>query len=325
MWTRPDQALMEEYMRLNFTNIDQPKRIAKRLASATTKPLTKCHEALASAVGYRNWHDLEQLIGRNKNESPLHNLSIVEHADLIVTIANCLDAEAGDVQFALCDSGVNDEDQKGLMFQQDLRGLVFRKTSIPDQGRRQPGSVGKLKYNSIPLILKSFGDLTHAVGESGSGYALADFEFVTPRREIPLFIPARLYLAYGAWQEADGALVLHSRDYLPMWRVRPDRCPERLNPADWIVHDDDKDQWFWEDLSAPWDSEKRRQEEIARLESFGIRGMPLLVEVLPDMIFDGRAAKPKDAAMLRFRPTSNRPYLNHDMRKLSTDLPEIAQ
>jgi hypothetical protein len=316
---------MEESMRLNFTNIDQPKRIAKRLASATTKPLTNCHEALASALGYRNWHDLEQLIERIKNESPPHNLSIVEQADLIVTIAKFLDAEAGDVQFALSDSGVNEESQKGLMFQQKLRGLVFRKTSIPDQGRRQPGSVGKFEHNLKPLILRSFGGLTRAIGHSGLDMGIADFQFVTPRQAIPLFIPARLYVAYGAWQEADGALVLHSRDYLPMWRIRLDRRPERLNPADWIVHDDDKDRWFWEDYSAPWDSEKRRQEEIARLESYSIRGMPLLAEVLPDMIFNGREMDAEDAAMLRFGPTSNRRHLNPSLRNLPPDLRETIQ
>ena len=308
-------------MRLNFTNIDQPKRIAKRLASATTKPLTKCHEALASAVGYRNWHDLEQSFERIKNEGPPHNLSIVEQADLIVTIANSLHVEAGDVQFALCDSGLNEESQKGLAFQQELRGHVFRKTSIPDLGRRKPGSVGKLKHNSRPLILTSFGNLTRAVGHGNGDCGLASYEFVTPRLAIPLFIPALLYFAYGAWQEAEGSLVLYSRDYLPMWRISPDRRPERLNPADLIDHDDNQKQRFWPAHSPPWHNEKRRKEEIARLESFGIRGMPLLAEVLPDMIFDGRAANPQGVAKLRFGATSNRRHLNPNLRKS----PETSQ
>jgi hypothetical protein len=312
---------MEEEMRLNFRNIGQPKRIAKRISACTELPLSNCQEALARAVGYRNWHDLRQVTpGIGGDDQPLA-LTLNEQADLIVKIVAALEAQAGDVQFALCDAGVSGPDSQGLGFQHDLRALVFRKTTIPDQGRRQPGSVGKLKHDARLMILRSFSGLVSGITHRSHDTGVADFEFITPRKAIPLFIPARLYLAYGAWTEQDGALVLHSRDYLPMWRIRANRRPERLNPADWIYHDDNHDKWFWGDHSAPWDSEKRRQEETARLESYGIRGMPLLVEVLPDMIFNGREVDEEDAAKLRFGSTSNIRHLNPNLRKS----PEVAQ
>ena len=293
-------------MRTIFNNIDQPKRLAKRISDCTELPLSKCQEALASAIGYRNWHELWQTTAGIGTVSQPLTLTLDEHADLIVKIASTLDTQVGDVQFALCDAGVCNPDGLGLEFQHDLRALVFRKTSIPDRGWRQAGSVGKLKYDATPMILRSFGSLVSAVVHRGNGMSVGDFEFVTPRQKIPLFIPARLYLAYGSWTEADGALVLHSRDYLPLWRIRQNSRPERLNPADWINHDEDKDQWFWEDHTAPWKSIKRQKEEISRLESYGVRGMPLLAEVLPDLIFHSTPINPSGASKLRFGGTSNR-------------------
>ena len=293
-------------MRTIFNNIDLLKRIAKRISACTGLPLSKCQEALASAIGYRNWHELWQTTAGIGTVSLPLTLTLDEHADLIVKIASILDAQAGDVQFALCDAGICSPDGQGLAFQHDLRALVFRKASIPDRGWRQAGSVGKLKYDATPMILRSFGSLVSAVSHGSYSMGVADFEFVTPRQKIPLFIPSRLYLAYGSWTEADGALVLHSRDYLPLWRIRPDSRPERLNPADWINHDDNKDQWFWEDYNAPWESIKRQKEEISRLKSYGVRGMPLLAEVLPDLIFHSTPINARGAAKLRFGGTSNR-------------------
>jgi hypothetical protein len=112
---------------------------------------------------------------------------------------------------------------------------------------------------------------------------VGDFEYITPAKNPPpFFIPGRLYLAYGMWTEADGAKVLFSRDYLPMWRLREGQKPELVDPRDWISWVEQI--YFWEDISDPWNSDRRRLEEEQRLESYGVYGVPRLVAVLPVLV-----------------------------------------
>jgi hypothetical protein len=128
---------------------------------------------------------------------------------------------------------------------------------------------------------------------------VADFEFVTPRVPLPLFVPARLYLAYGVWTEADGSKVLFSRDYMPLWRLRDHERPERLSPIEWINYADQS--WFWTDANAPWDYPQRIGENIRRLEEFGVRGVPKLAEVLPALVFSTRALSLREKVQSYFQ------------------------
>jgi hypothetical protein len=71
-------------------------------------------------------------------------------------------------------------------------------------------------------------------------YGVADYS--------PEFQFRRLY-PYGCWIEADGALVLFDRDYLPIARFRPGRAPEIVNPLEHINFVEQR--WIYEDATAP--------------------------------------------------------------------------
>lgn len=296
-------------MRISYQNIEQLKQMAKILAASTDMPLMACQQALAKTSGYRDWFELSAITAGQVGARSAANLSMDDKVRFALEISRILSAGECDVQFAMSQMNVF-QWKHGIREQLEIRAKLLRRTSLPDLGRRQPGSVGKFKYDGRPLILRTFGTPVSAVGHSSHDYGVADFEFVTPRKPIPLFVPGRLYYAYGSWTEADGSIVLHSRDYLPLWRISSSKRPTRLNPADWIEHDDNSDQWFWEDASSPWDSAKRHAEEIARLESYGVTGLPFLADTLADMVLSPRPLNPRSAAQLRFGATSNRPHLH---------------
>lgn len=296
-------------MRISYQNIEQSKHMAKILAASTDMPLMACQQALAKASGYRDWFELSAITAGQVGARSAANLSMDDKVRFALEIARVLGADGCDVQFAMSQMNVF-QWKHGIREQLEIRAKLLRQTSLPDLGRRQPGSVGRFKYDSRPLILRSFGSLVSAVGDAGSDYVCCDFEFVTPRKTLSLFVPGRLYYAYGAWTEADGSVVLHSRDYLPLWRISDGKRPTPVNPADWIEHQDGTDQWFWEDASSPWDSAKRHAEEIARLESYGVTGLPFLADTLADMVLSPRPLNPRSATQLRFGATSNRPHLH---------------
>ena len=96
--------------------------------------------------------------------------------------------------------------------------------------------------------------------------------FSIPRTPLPIFIPDRLRFIYGVWTEPDGAKVLHSRDYAPMWRLRKGQPPQQVPAAEWIKYV--KEEWFWNDSTAPWDSRRRIAEEEAPPEILRYRRPP---------------------------------------------------
>lgn len=295
-------------MRLYFHTINAPKMLAKHLKNNTKITLNKCQNCFAKAAGYRDWFDLDNICKSGEFKDRTNDLNIDQLTNFILELSSLLEADIGDVQFSLSQTNILNS-PRSLEQQLELRALLFRRTTIPDLGRRQPGSVGKFKYDNKPILLRIFGELTTGLTDRCIETMLADFEFVSPRQKIPLFIPSSLYLVYGTWTESDGSKVLHSRDYLPLWRIRNDKKPERLNPADWIDHDHSKDEWFWDDSTAPWDNPKRLAEEHSRLKNYGINGIPKLVEILPLRIFQEQARSNKWAAQERFGTTSNRAHL----------------
>ena len=271
-------------MRVLFHDIDAARSITKNLARETGISLSKCHEALARASGFKDWHELSRTrAGEGVN---LESLSIGQLAALVAVISKDLGINAGDVQHALSTSPAIPRSRFGVADHLKLRAEVFRLTTIPDPGRRKPGTVGKLKPTGEPLILREFGRPVRCINNKAADALVADFEFVSPRIPLPLFIPARLYLAYGIWTEADGARVLFSRDYMPLWRLRGDRRPQRLSPVEWIHYTDQ--EWFWEDSMAPWRDARRTEVHVQRLNQLGIRGVPRLVEILPTLVFGNR-------------------------------------
>lgn len=292
-------------MRIFYVHIGEPKRLAKNIAHETNAKLMAAQQAVARASGYRDWFELSHsVIKEPATCSPV--LSIHEEVSFAITVATMLNVQPNDVSRGIRLAGAFSENES-VKRSLAVATSVFRATSIPDRGKRQPGSVGKLKYRSKPMLLRQFGSLTRVLFHRCRDGAVADFEYITPRQAMPLFIPAALYLAYGFWKLADGSIVLHSRDYLPMWHIVDGQKPRPMNPAEWIPHIDSG--YFWDDGTAPWDSQKRIDEEHQRLESYGVSGMPKLVDVLPDLIFADEHPSIRGSVEKRFGTETNLPQL----------------
>ena len=283
-------APMEIVMRHYFPNSTRPKKAAKTIASLTRRPLSNCQRAIAIACGYRDWHEMESSYSREKASVSDEKLPRDVFVEQQIAIASLLGEEIGinigDAQYLLSRSRLTGNRQPNMRELLDIRIGLFRKNELPIAARRLPGAVGKLKSpgrNGEVVILRKFGRPTSVITDKSANAMVADFEYVTPRKPASLFIPMRLYLAYGLWFEADGATVLFSRDYCPLWRIRKDTKPERLDPWQKIKFVDQR--WFWGDENTPWSDPRRYQTEMERLDQFGLGGLPRLVEVLPIVVF----------------------------------------
>jgi len=297
----PTKAPAENAMRIRFDDIESAKSIAKKLARETSNSLSTCQEALARASGYANWHELSN--STNEYAESLETVSLDRLALLISFLAKRLSANGGDVQYALSTSPAIPRSRFGVADHMRLRAAVFRYIEIPDLGRRKPGAVGRFKNTKELLILRRFAGAVLCIKEGSANAAVADFEFVSPRVPLPLFIPARLYLAYGIWTEEDGSEVLFSRDYMPLWRLRKNERPARVSPIEWIKYTDQR--WFWTDADAPWDDVQRTRAHIRRLEDFGVRGAPRLVEILPALVFSERTSSLRSTVQSYFQASEN--------------------
>lgn len=274
-------------MRIKFKNIDRPKKAAKLLSRLADRPLSRCKKVFAEGCGYRDWHELEQQIEpKTALVAPLAGPeSISFQIDFALKIASALDVSDDDAQYALSQLGIIGDQPPSMLDQLAIRGGCLRRTSLKEQGRRQRGSVGRLKTqyrNGELVILKRFGRPTYVVTDKSPDAVVADFEFISPRVPPSLFIPMRFYLAYGMWTEGDGSRVLFSRDYAPLWRLQDGRRAVRTSPWERIKFE--KQEWFWNDVSTPWSSIARYKEELKRLEELRITGLPKLVQALPLLV-----------------------------------------
>ena len=269
-------------MRLFFHNNDQPKRIAKSIARHTPATLSACQETIAKASGYRDWHELTGNLKAAVSSLWFESAPIDRQSEFIVDVARMLECDQGKVQFALSEAKAFLSGSEPYVHQLELRARCFRRTTIPDLGPRQPGSVGMSKPWKEAVILKKFGKPTDVISNKHWNAGLADFEYSVPKKPIPLFIPMRLYVLYGMYVEPDGSRVLYSRDYEPMWRLRDGKRPERFSAPEYIPHIDSIG--FWDDRNTPWRNPERYAEELQRLKDHGITGLPWKVEGLPAMV-----------------------------------------
>ena len=235
-------------MRLYHTDIARPKRASKLLSKLSELPLSQCQQLIAKGTGYRDWHDLE--CHSSKISVPLHRpgIAIQAQASSIAAVAELAGLSLGLVQIALTEARLFGSDSANLDQQLALRSAALRRSAIPYLGRRMRGEAGKVKsqgFGNSSVILKSFGRPTHILTHKSSSSIVADFEYVSPLKEGALPIPSRLYLAYGKWTEANGNIVLFSRDYMPLWRLKDGKRPEPLRPTQWIKKI--SQEHFWDD------------------------------------------------------------------------------
>lgn len=281
-------------MRYYFPNLDRPKKAAKRIARLLSgaPPLSKVQNGLAVAVGYRDWHELE-LSHASHPPLPLDQDLPVEDfhrrsADLALKLAKALDLSDSEAQYALLDSRLTGDkitiddhvairmicwQSKGQWPSSGMAGTVVR-APISFAGPRKLGMLTADFDGSRDRVVQIVTDDRCGV--------CSRHEITIPRTPLPPFVPHRLRLAYGVWTEPSGSKVLFSRDYAPMWRLRDGSPPQQAAPTEWIKFE--KQEWFWEDATAPWEDRRRIAEEEARLKALGINGLPDLVDFLPLMV-----------------------------------------
>ena len=291
-------------MRIAFPNLNRPKKAAKVLSRVLNHRLAPCQMAVAKACGYRDWHELEQEIGRDRITVPDQDLSadesVTRQVDMTLSIAASLNVSDNDAQYAVAMTNLIGGQKTDVTEQLDIRARCLRRTLLPDLGRRQRGSVGKVKsvgWNGELVVLKRFGCPTYILTNKAPNSIVADFEYLTPQVAEPLFIPMRFYLAYGMWTEKDGSQVLFSRDYKPLWRIENNgKRPIRADPSEWISYE--RIDVFWSPVNPPWHDKRVYDREIQRLHDFKIVGLPKLVEAFPYLVLRDELSTIDDAVSL---------------------------
>jgi len=295
-------------MRIFYPNLERPKKAAQRLSARL--PHVKLHlaqKAVAKALGYVDWHNLETSHAE-RPPTPLDQCwSTAEFQTIVLKavadIASVTGATDGDVLYALCGARLTGDRDWELEDHVTLRLDLWRRANVFGSARRSPGSVIRMKERGrSPRIcyLCKFGQPTRVLYDTGIGHC-ADFEAVVPRQKLCEFLPARLWQPYGVWKLRDGSEVVFSRDYFPMWRVS-DLGVERLPPWLWIEgieshrHFLGPKDWMW------WD-EFTRSRGLAFLAEHEIRGLPILSDALP-FVFDLGVETIKDAVQALMNGTT---------------------
>lgn len=266
-------------MRISFSDIARPKAAAKQLSRISLDvTLASAQEALARATGYRDWHELA---GSSTAPSG-SDFSVPTLAPVVLSIANALSLDAGDVQFAISKARLVGTRPWSIEDQLALHMAVLRERSLGAPARGKPGTVLKVRAHGetrLAYLLRT-DHIVHVLYDRGEG-ACAKFEAVTPRAPLPDFLPARLWLPYGIWTLDDGSEVVFARDYLPLWRITS-KSVERLDPWLWIVGIR-SERWFAINTERDWWRPAGRLPALAFLERHRVFEMPKLANAMPYM------------------------------------------
>lgn len=277
-------------MRLYFPNPTRPKKAAKLLSIDLGVPLAQAQAAIAFACGYKDWYDFEKHHSDRSQFILDQDLSIGDYVErqkrLTLLISARLGLSDGDVQFALTRARLSGDRRTTFEEQIAIRVACWRETTMPLVPRKEPGAVGKLKSpgrNGEVVILRRLGSPTQVISERGIT-TIADFEYVSPQSAAALFVPRRLYLPYGIWTERDGARVIFSRDYAPMWRLREGRPAERVEP--WLRIQYVNQTFLWPSGKEPYWSQELTSHLHAYLNQNGVFALPILADALPLLVHD---------------------------------------
>lgn len=284
-------------MRIVFSDLSRPKAAAKLLSrfSADVK-LAGAQEAVARAMGYRDWHELA---GANAPAGVQSDFDLNLSKHVVLTIADALGILPGDVQYVVAKARLLGN---GLWALDDHLGLtttIWRERAFGAPMRGKPGTVVKVRAHgeTRPAYLRLAGRPTYVVYDKGPGMC-ADFEAVTPRTPMDDFVPSRLWLPYGYWTLTDGSEVVFARDYLPMWRVA-DGLVERLDPWLWIEGISETTVFSAQLGTVVWERGRARELALDHLTQNRIAGLPRLVDVMPFLVESGM--EPTDRSVERLR------------------------
>ncbi|WP_156116021.1 hypothetical protein [Bosea sp. UNC402CLCol] len=274
-------------MRLHFPNTTRAKKAAKRLSGAFGVPLGRVHQALAQACGYRDWFQFEHQAADGPLCALDQQLTLEEFVErqthLIRSLSQSLNLPDSDIHFHLPSARLTGDRPTRLEEQIAIKLACWRSSSLPLVASRETGAIGTLKSpgrNGEIVILRRFGSPTYAISDRALSM-VGNFEYVSPRKPPPLFLPTRLYLPYGYWVEADGARVVFSRDYLAIWRLRDGQPPERLNPWDSLETDD---RHLLSDGLGTWNFDRLQVLQHAFVDEHLLQQLPVLADLLPILV-----------------------------------------
>jgi hypothetical protein len=273
-------------MRVFFPNLERPKKAAQRFAAHL--PGVKLHLAqiaIARAVGYENWHELER---SHTEQAPTPLDQFWQETDfrthaagMITEVAAAISLLEGDVLYALSNARLTGDRIWTLDDHKAIRLALWRTANVFGSTRHAPGTIIRMKSDGSPAricYLCRYERPTRVLYDTGIGVC-ADFEVVVPREKLPEFLPSRLWLPYGIWTLRDGSDVVFSRDYFPLWRVSGVNV-ERLPPWLWI--EDIKDQQAFMGMHGwDWSGVFARAQALDYLMRHNVRGLPILSEALP--------------------------------------------
>lgn len=280
-------------MRILFSDLERPKQAAKHLVRLSGNlKLSSAQEALAHALGYRDWHELSRN-AHNVASPEASNVSVDDAVSVILWLADALSLADADVQYVLSRSRLLGQHSRALEQQQRIRCAIWRRNVFGLPGRGKIGTIVKDKAfgENTPCYLRRAGPSTHLLSDTGMALR-ADFEVVTPRTPLPDFVPSRLWLPYGYWTLRDGSEVMFSRDYFPLWRIAQGAV-ERLDPWLWIKEKTAETHFTTAAATVVWAVGQARELALQHLVARRIFELPKLVDVMPHL-FEPEAEKIAD-------------------------------
>jgi hypothetical protein len=244
------------------------------------------HEALAQALGYRDWHELS-IMARQNSPVTTELVNLKEALRIIVQLADALVLPEPDVQHAVSKARLLSTTAWSTDDHMLLRSSIWRERFFGMPGRGKPETIVQDRAHgaTTPAYLRHAGRPTYLLFDGGLGER-ADFDVVMPRTPFADFVPSRIWLPYGIWRLTDGSEVVFSRDYLPMWRISKDGV-ERLAPWLWIrgiveqVH-------FTGGRTALWAAGAAREKAAAYLQRHRISELPKLTDIMPHLFKPSR-------------------------------------
>lgn len=281
-------------MRIFYPNLNRPKKTAKTLSKKLSISLSQAQVATAKVCGFIDWHDFEKNY-KSELATPLdQNINdtdfIKRHAHQSLCLANILGIPDGDAQYFLATARLTGDRPVLLSDQIAIRLECLRQTVLPLKMEEMRGTTGWLEeYGaSEAVILKKYGYATDFITHRGnSNNICADYE-ISFKNPPLLFLPMASYMPYGYWEEDDGAKVLFSRDYKPLWRIRKNQKPERVEPWLWISWQ--RQEFLFGDHNTPWNFPIIKQEVESFLRDCGVQTLPILADAFPFIVLDDEIA-----------------------------------
>lgn len=285
-------------MRFFFLNLKRAKLAAKRLTRRFPEiPLSASQRGVANALGYLHWHSIE----REHNAAPPSALDQDLPTDearrrwtnVTLALSKALNLPDGDIQSVLDDLRLTGNRRLTFEDHEAVRTACWRLGPLPNGRRRMPGTTciitdsrrrsTRRRAYVRQVVPNMFGDRpVEIISDLSAGHGgRADFEVICPRVPVTDFVPLCLWLPYGWCVLGDGTELLFSREYHPLWKIRPDGKVERALPWE----SPERPFFYFNNLSGlPWANEATKSIAMERLAQHNIAALPMLADALPILI-----------------------------------------